>query len=125
VIDRKRKGDGIRKILQILSQKGAIGFVMDQSRPGEPKLPFFGKDAKTNTALASLLCKSPAPVLLGYAKRLGVRRHTVVFTPELDLQFSGDKGEDVLSISAQFNQEIELAIRQCPEQYLWLHNRWK
>ena len=53
-IKRKRKGDAYKAILKILDRNEIAGFVFDQARPGEPRLPFFGKEAKTNTSFAAI-----------------------------------------------------------------------
>ncbi len=125
VIERKKKGDAIKKIINVLKNKEVVGFVMDQARPGAPRLPFFGKPAKTNTGLAFLLAKNPVPVVLAYDHRIGVKKHRVIFEPEIDLHLSGDKDEDIKNMTILFNQKLEHAIRTRPEQYFWLHKRWK
>ena len=53
-VKRQKKGDGFKAIVDILDKGEMIGFVMDQARPGEPRLPFFGHPAKTNTSFAAI-----------------------------------------------------------------------
>lgn len=122
---RKGKGDGFRAIVTALSRHEIIGFVMDQARPGEPRLPFFGKPAKTNTSFAAIWLKKPAPIIPAFARRTGVGRHVVEFLPPLQLTTTGDAQKDVLMLSTRFNEAVEEMIRLNPTQYFWLHNRWK
>ena len=145
VIDRSGPGAGYRAIRTTIKTGKMVGFVMDQSRPGEPRLPFFGHPAKTNTGLAKIWAKNPAPIVPAYITRSSFERHTVTFKPALDMVglptfsinsitsqstgetprfLSGDL-EPHLIHSAYFNTIIAECIRQAPEQYLWLHNRWK
>jgi KDO2-lipid IV(A) lauroyltransferase len=122
---RKEKGDGLKAIVKALSRHEVVGFAMDQARPGEPKLPFFGKPAKTNTSLAAIWMRHPAPIVSAFVRRLGVGRHVVEIMPALELKVSGNAEQDILALSEQFNGVVEAMIRANPSQYFWLHNRWK
>lgn len=124
-IERKGKGDGARAVLQALKRGEAVGFIMDQSRPGEPRLPFFGHDAKTNTGLATFWRRVQAPVVPVAIRRVGPGRHVAEFRPALPLTATDDAETDVRRLSTLFNQALEDEIRRAPEQYLWLHDRWK
>ena len=124
-VKRQKKGDGLRAIADILERREIVGFVMDQARPGEPKLPFFGHPAKTNTIFAAILRRYPAPVVPSFVVRQRFNQHTEYFLPALQLEYSNDSAADVLRHSTQFNAIVEQCVRRCPEQYFWLHNRWK
>ncbi len=124
-VKRRKKGDGYAAIKEILGRGEIVGFVMDQARPGEPKLPFFGRPAKTNTSLAAIRQRVPGPVVPSYILRTGPSQHVVEFFPELKLEESGDAGRDVLEHSTKFNAIVEACVRKAPEQYFWMHNRWK
>ena len=67
----------------------------------------------------------PAPVLPAYARRTGVARHEFEVWPPLDLQATGNRDEDILRLTEEFNKVLEKMIRQCPEQYFWMHKRWE
>lgn len=125
-IERKKKGDGMLGIVRALKEKHMVGFVMDQARPGEPKLPFFGTPAKTNTSFAAIWRRQPAPIVMSYAIRTSVGQHVVKFLPEVQgLTVSDNLEADILKHSQYFNELLESCIRQHPEQYFWLHDRWK
>ncbi len=124
-IPRTNPGDAVRQMVKILRRGEIVGFIMDQARPGEPRLPFFSKDAKTNTSLAAICQRFPAPVLVIYIYRKKFGSHVLTCLPELELKDSGDKKQDVLDNSLLFNQQVEAAVRLHPEHYFWFHNRWK
>ena len=124
-VKRVKKGDGFQAIKRILANGEIVGFVMDQARPGEPRLPFFGKDAKTNTSLAAIWQRIPAPILPSYIVREKINHHVIKIFPEVELETSEDKKQDILAHSALFNHVIETHVRLYPEQYFWMHNRWK
>lgn len=125
-IDRSGgKGSATKAILKAIRKGEMIGFVMDQSRPGEPYLPFFNKPAKTNTGLGYFAIKSGAPVVASYAHRVAPGKHKVFIGKEIELPTEGTEDERVLESARRFNIEVEKVIRTCPEQYFWMHNRWK
>lgn len=124
-IERRKKGDVVRKIRETLEKKEFIGFVMDQARPGEPFLPFFGVPAKTNTSFAAIWRKHPAPIIPGYIVMDEVGHYTVYFKDIIDLEVTDDAEKDILLHSELFNKKVEEMILEKPEQYFWMHDRWK
>ncbi|MBS1226802.1 MAG: lipid biosynthesis acyltransferase [Proteobacteria bacterium] len=113
---------GVRALLKALQRGEAVGMLPDQApRVGEGVwLDFFGKPAYTMT-LAARLTESGAAVIMVWAERLagGAGYHFHLQLPTQAL--SGDTGQRAQQIS----HEIELLIRQCPQQYLWAYNRYK
>ena len=124
-VKRKKKGDGFKGICDILDRGEIVGFVMDQARPGEPRLPFFGSPAKTNTSLAAIWQRKQAPIVPAFMHRKRAGHHVFEVMPEMELKLSDDKKQDILDHSVLFNKEVEKAARKYPGHYFWLHNRWK
>ncbi len=124
-IKREKKGDGFRGIRQVLKRGEIVGFIIDQARPGEPRLPFFGHPAKTNTSFAAIWRRVQAPIVPVHIHRVGFAQHVVVCEPELILPKTASSAEDILHHSQIFNEVVEAAVRQYPEHYFWFHNRWK
>ncbi len=124
-VKRRKKGDGFRGIREVLDKGEIVGFVMDQSRPGEPRLPFFGVPAKTNTSMAAIWKRRQAPIVTAYVHRKALGHHILEFCPELELPASNSNENDIIEHSTIFNKEVEKAVRKYPEHYFWLHNRWK
>lgn len=124
-IYRKPAGEALRAIRAALKRNEFVAFMLDQARPGAPRIPFFGAPARTQTSLAAFARKYPAPVIPVCIRRLSPGRHHVHVWPALELPRSDDAEKDVLESTARFNRQIETMIRTAPEQYFWLHNRWK
>lgn len=128
-IDRKGgRLEALRQIKKSLGSGQLVGFVLDQSRPGEPRLPFFNAPAKTNTSLATIRLRYKAPVIPAWCRRTGVGRHEVTFMPPVNLEEAeegGDREDLVIRHTLRFNRVLEDMIRLNPRQYFWLHRRWK
>lgn len=124
-LPRTSPGAAIKRMFQVLNEGNIVGFIMDQARPGEPRLPFFTQTAKTNTSLAAIWAKKPAPIIVIRMTRKKFGSHVMTLQPRLKLQKTGDKEADILANSITFNQAIESNVRLNPDQYFWFHNRWK
>ncbi len=124
-IYRKPAGTALKQVRAALERNELVAFMLDQARPGAPLIPFFGQPAKTLTSLAAFWRKHPSPVIPVHIQRRSPTRHHVTVWPPLDFQRSGDHRDDTLANTALCNRMIEKIIQQCPEQYFWLHNRWK
>jgi len=124
-IDRTKKGDAYRAMVEVLKRGHMIGFAYDQARPGEPKLPFFGVPAKTNTSLAAIWRRHQAPIISAYIVREAPGKHRMEILPEIELEVTDDVHADIINHSIIFNKVLEKMVRRAPEHYLWLHNRWK
>jgi KDO2-lipid IV(A) lauroyltransferase len=86
---------------------------------------FFGELACTNVGMALLALKTGAPVVPAFNTRQADGRYRVVFEPELQLIRTGDKDRDVEKNTELFTQVIERYIRENPDHWFWLHQRWK
>lgn len=124
-VKRQKKGDGFKSICDILNRGEIVGFVMDQARPGEPRLPFFGSPAKTNTSLAAIWKRQEAPIVPAFMHRKKSGHHVFEVMPPMSIPVTDDAKQDVLEHSTLFNKEVERAARKYPGHYFWLHNRWK
>lgn len=85
---------------------------------------FFGVPASTNKGPALLAQKTGAAVLPVFIVRDGTM-HTVEVWDELELSDTGDKERDAWENTAAFTKAVEKAIRMHPEQWFWVHRRWK
>jgi Kdo2-lipid IVA lauroyltransferase/acyltransferase len=116
------KRDFARSILQALKKNQAVGILMDQNTAAENGafVPFFGALACTSTTFAKLAARSGAAVIPGFAVwNAAEGRYVLKFYPAVAI--TGDETEDTARIAAS----IEAAIRACPDQWLWIHRRWK
>ena len=114
----------VRGMLRQLKANRAIWYAPDQShrRQNFAVVPFFGVPAATNTATSKFAKLSKAPVVPFFPVRLpGNQGYRVDILPPLDNFPSGDAVAD----AARTNALLESRVRLCPEQYLWVHKRFK
>jgi KDO2-lipid IV(A) lauroyltransferase len=119
-IDGKR--DLIRPILKALRANEAVGILVDQnsSLDGGVFADFFGIPACVNTSFAKLAAHSGAAVIPGFALwSESERKYILRFYPEVPI--SGDPAQDTRAIQ----KTLESAIAEYPDQWLWIHRRWK
>ena len=116
----------MKQILRHLKDGGIVGFVLDQNAiPGDGVfVPFFGRDASTLSSLAVLARRTGIPVIPVHMFREGLR-HRIVVDPPFNVKTIQDRDEDVLERTRQYAAWTERVIRQHPDQWMWLHNRWK
>ena len=86
---------------------------------------FFGRAAFTPVAAAALAYKMDAPVLVGFIERLPDARHRITFSGPVPLPRTGDSEKDLRLATAEFTRLIEVQLRRVPEQWVWMHQRWK
>ncbi len=120
------KQKGLKGILAHLRQNRAVGIVIDQNTTTEGGLlvDFFGKPART-TPVAALLARRGVPVLPTLSRRLPDGRHLMLILPQLPMTKTDDPEADIRQHLEAQSRVIEAWVRSCPEQWLWLHRRWK
>ena len=121
------KKGSVRKVLRLLAAGEVVGFLIDQNPAWEEGVfvPFFREIACTNKALSALALRTNAPVIPVYNVREANGTYRIVFEPEVVLDRSGDTRRDMEENTAKFNRIIESYIRRHPEQWFWVHQRWK
>jgi KDO2-lipid IV(A) lauroyltransferase len=131
VVERRRglsgnillsKRDFARSIFQALRKNQPVGILVDQNSSADNGafVPFFGTLACANLTFAKLAARSGAAVIPGFAIwSREERRYILRFYPEVEI--TGEAVEDTRRIQ----HAIETAIRETPDQWLWIHRRWK
>jgi KDO2-lipid IV(A) lauroyltransferase len=122
------KGAAARTALRLLRQGGTLGVLADlntQEREGV-FVPFFGRLACTTAGVATLALRTDATVIPVCAP-WDERRGKFVFRggPVIELVRTGDDRRDVEINTANFTAAIERHVRMFPDQWLWIHKRWK
>lgn len=115
---------GAREMIAALREGSHLGILVDQKMNDGIAVPFFGRDAMTAPALAQLALKSDRPIVPLQIERLQGAYFRVTAHPLLEVQKSGDRETDIYNVMVQVNATLETWIRQRPEQWFWLHNRW-
>jgi Kdo2-lipid IVA lauroyltransferase/acyltransferase len=116
------KKDAALTVLRALKRNQAVGILIDQNTtPAEGVfIDFFGRKACANAAFARLAARTGATVIPGFAFwHEDEKKYVLRFYPEVPM--SGDVVADTQRIHA----EIEKTIRQYPDQWMWIHRRWK
>jgi KDO2-lipid IV(A) lauroyltransferase len=119
-IERGSEG-AARQLLGTLRRGGALGMLIDQDsgKMDGVWVPFFGRPAFTPVGAAKIALKQKAAVIPVFIERLEDGRHRIAFQPPLDLS------EDPLEATARMTAKIEEHIRRRPEQWVWMHRRWR
>jgi len=114
------------EILKSLGRGEMVVLLMDQNVDWYEGVfvDFLGHRACTNKGLALLALKTRVPVVPVFMVR-EKGGFTAKFLPEIPLKISGDKTRDVEDNTQQYNQVIESFLRRYPDQWFWLHQRWK
>jgi KDO2-lipid IV(A) lauroyltransferase len=122
------KNESARVMLKILKDSGTVGILADQNTlPAEGVfVDFFGKLACTTTGLARVALHTGAAVVPGYAYwDEGIQKYRLRFEPPVELIRTGDTERDVFENTQRFAKVIEEIIRKHPDQWVWVHKRWK
>lgn len=115
-----------KKIETILKGGGVVGTLLDQNVDWYKGVfvDFFGTPACTNNGFAKLVLKTKAPVITAFI-RMEHNQFVVEFFPEIPLDYSGDTIRDIEKNTQNYVWAVEAMVRRCPEQYFWVHRRWK
>ena len=118
--------NAIRATLRALRNNEAVGFFADQNAGDQGVfIEFFGKPASTSRAPVTIALKTGTPILFTLDIRQPNDKHHIYISPPIHLEPSGDTETDVIAYTTFLVKELEKYIKKYPEQWLWLHNRWK
>ena len=128
---RRRLGLGIidrfqatRLAIKALRSGRAVAFAADQNAgKAGVFVPFFGRLASTHRGAALFALKTGAPLFLGTSLRRGAGYEVTL--ERIDVPREGELDDAVYRLTAAFTERLEAVVREAPEQYLWLHRRWK
>ena len=120
-----RKGpSGAKECIKVLkSNKGNIGMLMDQKMNDGIKANFFGYEVMTASAIARFAIKFKCPIIPAICKRVNGTRFLIKYYPEIKYEKILEL-ESELNIINYLNRYIETWIKESPEQWIWVHNRW-
>jgi len=115
------RGEGFGKAIELLRDGGGVGILMDQhAGDGGLWTPFFGRLAST-TPLPALLARRTHAALIGFAVHTdGFARWRAIAGPPIE-----GTGESIEKLTARGNEIVEKQVRRAPEDWFWVHNRWK
>jgi KDO2-lipid IV(A) lauroyltransferase len=123
------KKNALDKILSALEQNHAVIFVMDQHATLANKdgiaVEFFGKKAGTYRSLAMVSYYADVPVVPAASYRTADNKHVLKFFEPVLWQDASDPEQALYENTLRYNQILEQIILEHPEQWWWLHKRWK
>lgn len=121
------KDDFARSLLLEMKAGRTVGILMDTNMtpPQGTFVPFFGVPACTGSGLARIARKTGAAVLPGFLLEVPGGRYRLHFGEEIELDVTDDSELDAISNTGRFTAVLEKYIRRYPEQWLWMHRRWK
>jgi Kdo2-lipid IVA lauroyltransferase/acyltransferase len=122
------KDDFVRGLLAAMKAGEVVGILMDTNMtpPQGVFVDFFGIPACTASGLARIALRTDAAVVPGFTiwdEALG--KYRLRFDPAVDLVRTGDLEADIVANTQKFTAVIEEYVRKYPEQWLWVHRRWK
>ncbi len=122
------KDNFVRGLLSAMKKGETVGILMDTNMtpPQGVFVDFFGIPACTASGLARIALRTDASVVPGFCVWDAVlRKYRLRFDPAMELARTGNDEADILTNTAKFTQKIEEFVRKYPEQWLWVHRRWK
>jgi KDO2-lipid IV(A) lauroyltransferase len=122
------KDDFVRGLLSAMKAGDTVGILMDTNMtpPQGVFVDFFGIPACTASGMARIALRTDAAVVPGFSIwDPALRKYRLRFDPPVQLVHTGDDESDVIANTAQFTKIIENYVRRYPDQWLWIHRRWK
>lgn len=118
--------DSPKKILKVLAQNEVLGVLPDQDvdKVNGVFVPFFGKEAYTPTGPVALAMASGAALIPAFIVR-GKKKFKLIFEEPLEIKRTGNKEEDLKRHTLEWTQILERYIRKYPDQWVWMHRRWR
>jgi KDO2-lipid IV(A) lauroyltransferase len=124
-IDKK---NSVREVMKTLKGGGVVGILADLNASREEGVfcDFFGIPACTTAGVATLALRTGAVVLPGYVVWDETARiHRLHFEAPIETINTGNRDEDVQTNTARYTKVIESIVRRHPDQWLWIHRRWR
>jgi KDO2-lipid IV(A) lauroyltransferase len=122
------KDDFARGLLTSMNRGETVGILMDTNMtpPQGVFVPYFGVEACTASGLARVALHSGAAVLPGFLVwEASEKKYVLRFGEALEVVRTGQMASDIIANTALFTATIEAYVRRYPEQWLWVHRRWK
>ena len=118
---------GVREMFAMLKKGWAIGLIMDQdtNRRDGIVLNFFGRPTNCTSGAASMARFQDVPIFTSFMHRDACGVHTLVVDGPFYVEKTEDKREDIRRATQKINDAIEAHVRKYPEEWFWLHDRWK
>ena len=116
----------VRRVLKALSEGRVVGILADQTAPMESvSVEFFGRMVPTFEGPAVFSLKTGAPIVMACALRISEGKYSVEFQEIQTDDLKGFSDENVETLTQRHVSLTEEIIRKNPDQWMWMHKRWK
>lgn len=114
-------------LLRALKANSLVILPLDQftGPPIGVRTTFFGHETGTAAGMALMADRSEASVVAAYTVRTLSGKHAVYFGPVMPVKLEGDREQSLVTVTQQFNDQLEEFVKMHPEQWMWIHRRWK
>jgi Kdo2-lipid IVA lauroyltransferase/acyltransferase len=121
------KVNGLKKMISSIKQNKMVGVLLDLNTKCDQGVfvDFLGRPSCTNKGLALMALKMDTPVIPVFSVREKDGFYHVILGEEVNLIRTGDRTFDVEENTALFTRVIETYVKRYPDQWLWIHRRWK
>ena len=111
-----------RQMIQAMRSGGILAFLLDQNmRTESVKVPFFGMPALTPIGPVKFAIRTESMVVTAMQERRPDGKHHIRFSEPIECR----RGDDPVALAALITAELEAQIRRVPEQWVWMHDRWR
>jgi lauroyl/myristoyl acyltransferase/mitochondrial fission protein ELM1 len=118
------EGAAVRDVIKGLRNNDVVGMVIDQGGRNGLLVPFFGRTASMNVGVVRLAQKYGAPIVFSSIHRLANGRHKMVYSAPINVDQEGCEKE-ILDATHNIVAMMEAAVREHPEEYMWVYKIWK
>jgi KDO2-lipid IV(A) lauroyltransferase len=123
------KNEAMRKMIKTLKEAGNVGLLIDQKagKTNSVLTTFFGMECRTTTSVANIKLKYDPLVIPIFLKRATYGKYGILFYGAADYKADDKNSEEekIQALTQYYNDIIERAVREAPEQWFWMHGRWK
>jgi KDO2-lipid IV(A) lauroyltransferase len=121
-----KRNEALRGVIKVLRENRLVAILSDQdAHEAGAFVPFFGRPASTPRGAATFALRTGAALLFGESYRQGTGRLKVRFEPVPRDDLPADRDQAVWELTRRFTARLEEAVRRHPEQWFWMHRRWK
>lgn len=121
------KQRALQQVLRLLRGGRGVAILLDQNTAEGQGVfvDFFGRPASTTTVVAALAAKTDCAIVPAWSRLLPDGRYRLSYRPALRFESAGDREQGIARLTQRITSTLEEAIREAPEQWLWIHRRWK
>jgi Kdo2-lipid IVA lauroyltransferase/acyltransferase len=121
------KQKALAQVIKTIREGGIVAILIDQNVQAKDGIfvRFFGRPACTTTVAAALALKTGCAIVPVHCLLQPSGRYRMIYGPPVEWTGTGRRDEDVAALTQALTSVIEGWVRETPEQWLWLHRRWK